>query len=390
MIRKIIIVLPFLLLASLDMYAAAGSGMLTMRDSLYKAYNDLYPHFSTVAGGMGLIAGFGSLVYVFVRAYKMLMLAEPFDVYPILKPFGMGLLLIFYPGFLSLINGVGSIPVNFTNALVGETNETIEVLLNRKLQETSAWKWYNSNDMWGSYGAWVEDNDIDTGVIGEKHITAFAQFAGEQMKFQVKTYAREILFMILSVFYYGCSLLIDVARIFFLLVLGFLGPVAIALSMFDIFSGSLMGWLTRYAHVHLWLPVANIYGFLINSIQINLIQESIVQIETDGTSVFDGTDMAMLAFLFFAALGYFTIPSVSSWIVSPGAGGMGRAMNSVNALPNAASAATGAVVGVGVASAVGAKIAAGSSAAGGGGGAVAAAASAGNSNNHHQYNQLTS
>jgi conjugative transposon TraJ protein len=372
------------------MYAAAGSGMLTMRDSLYKAYNDLYPHFSTVAGGMGLIAGFGSLVYVFVRAYKMLMLAEPFDVYPILKPFGMGLLLIFYPGFLSLINGVGSIPVNFTNALVGETNETIEVLLNRKLQETSAWKWYNSNDMWGSYGAWVEDNDIDTGVIGEKHITAFAQFAGEQMKFQVKTYAREILFMILSVFYYGCSLLIDVARIFFLLVLGFLGPVAIALSMFDIFSGSLMGWLTRYAHVYLWLPVANIYGFLINSIQINLIQESIVQIETDGTSVFDGADMAMLAFLFFAALGYFTIPSVSSWIVSPGAGGMGRAMNSVNALPNAASAATGAVVGVGVASAVGAKIAAGSSAAGGGGGAVAAVASAGNSNNNHQYNQLTS
>jgi conjugative transposon TraJ protein len=385
--RKVIALLPVIFFVSFDVYAATGSGMLTMRDSLYKAYNDLFPHFNTVAGGMGLIAGFGALLYVFVRAYKMLMLAETFDVYPILKPFAIGLLLIFYPGFLGLINGIGNIPVNFTNALVGETNQTIEVLLNKKLQETNAWKWYNTNDMWGSYGAWVEDNDIDTGVIGENHITAFAQFAGEQMKFQIKTYAREILFMILSVFYYGCSLLIDVARIFFLLVLGFLGPVAIAFSMFDVFSGSLVGWLTRYAHVYLWLPIANLYGFLINSIQINLIQESIVQIETDGSSVFDGADMAMLAFLFFAALGYFTIPSVASWIISPGAGGMGRAMNSVNALPNAASAATGAIVGVGVASAVGAKIAAGS---GGGGAAAAAMASSGNSKSNHQYNQLTS
>lgn len=392
MTRKILFILPVLLLLSLDMYAAAGSGMLSMRDSLYKAYDDLFPFFTKISGGMSLIAGFGAMLYVFARAYKMLMLAEPFDVYPILKPFGIGFLLIFYPGFLSIINTIGDLPVNYTNALVGESNQTIEVLLNKKMQETDAWKWYNSNDGWGDYGSWVEDNDIDTGIIGENHIPAFLNFAGEQMKFQVKTYMKEFLFTTLSIFYYGCSLLIDVARMFFLLVLGFLGPLAIALSMFDVFSGSLTGWLTRYAHVYLWLPVANIYAFLINSIQINIIQKSIVQIQADGSSVFDSTDMAMLVFLFFAALGYFTIPSVASWIVSPGAGGMGRAMNQVNAVPNAAGAAAGtasAMVLAGAAGAAGAKVASGAagSSASGSGSSNGATASSGAS--AHQKHLLT-
>lgn len=389
--KKILFVIPLFLLLSLDSQAASGSGMLSMRDSLYKAYDDLFPYFSQVAGGMGLIAGFGALLYVFYRAYKMLMLAEPFDVYPILKPFGIGLLLIFYPGFISLINTIGDLPVNFTNALVGDTNETIEVLLNKKMQETSAWKWYNTNDGWGDYGSWVEDNDIDTGIIGQNHIPAYLNFAGEQFMFQVKTYMKEFLFTALSILYYGCSLLIDVARMFFLLVLGFLGPIAISLSMFDALSGSFAGWLTRYAHVYLWLPIANIYGFLINSIQINIIQKSIVQIQTDGSSVFEGTDMAMLVFLFFAALGYFTIPSVASWIVSPGHGGMGRAMNQVNALPNAAGAAAGTASAVmigGVAGAAGAKAAAGpaGSAASSSSGSGAVAASA---KQYHQERLLT-
>jgi len=384
--------LPLFGLLSLDVQAATGSSMLTMRDSLYKAYNDLFPFFSQVAGGMGLVAGLGALLYVFYRVYKMLMLAEPFDIYPILKPFGIGLLLIFYPGFISLINTIGDLPVNYTNALVGKTNQTIEVLLNKKMRETSAWKWYYNNDGWGDYGSWVEDNDIDTGIIGEKHIPAYLNFAGEQLMFQVKTYMKEFLFTTLSILYYGCSLLIDVARTFFLLVLGFLGPIAIALSMFDVLSGSLIGWLTRYIHVYLWLPIANIYGFLINSIQINIIQKSIVQIQTDGSSVFDGTDMAMLVFLFFAALGYFTIPSVASWIVSPGHGGMGRAMNQVNTLPNAAGAAAGTASAVligGIAGAAGARASSGNNIASGSGSSGSATASATTTKNNHQKELLT-
>ncbi|MEQ9441003.1 MAG: hypothetical protein RIG62_18315 [Cyclobacteriaceae bacterium] len=337
MTRKIWVTsLGLLLLCTPTMAASA------LQDSLYNAYNKLSPQFSAIASGMSLVAGLGAMIYVCIRIYRQILMEEPINFYPLVKPILISLALALYPGLLSIVNAVMAVASNYTASLVGESNETLERMLTQDLVETDAWKHYMGNFGFGDYGSWVEDNEIETS--GPFGIFSMMNFAGEQMLFQFKGYARMLMFDVVSLLYYTASVCIDAARIFFLLILSLLGPIAIALSLFESFSSSLTGWLTRYIHVSLWLPVANLYGFLINEIQISLIDGALVQLNDSGTSSVDSTDMAMLVFLLFAAVGYFTIPSVASWIVHPGHGGS-AAMKQVNFLGNTASAAAGAAMG---------------------------------------------
>ena len=53
------------------------------------------------------IAGLGALFYVAVRIWKSLAAAEPVDVFPLLRPFAIGLCIMFFPSIvLGTINSV--------------------------------------------------------------------------------------------------------------------------------------------------------------------------------------------------------------------------------------------------------------------------------------------
>lgn len=314
----------------------------SLRGNLYEAYDELVPFAVQFAGGMSLVAGIGSILYIFLRVYKMLTLEEQFDVTPLLKPFGIGLLLMFYPGVLGILNGIGNIPVRYTNALVGESSATVEQLVRVDVKATQGWKWYMGSTNRGDYDSWVEDNAIEEdGLFG---ISTRIQFEGERMEFIAKQLIRDFVYEVSSILFFVASLSIDAARVFFLLVLTLMGPFSIALSIFDVFSGSLATWLTRYIYIYLWLPVANIYGFLINHIQINMINDSFVEVAADGSSTLSNTDLGYIVFLLFAGAGYLTIPSATAWIVAPGHQGAG-AMRQVNMLGAAAGSVAGLAAG---------------------------------------------
>ena len=332
--KKAGILLALLLLTAAPSWAQEVTGV---RGAVYDAYTRISPIFTTFAGGMGMIAGLGSLIYVFTRVYQMLMLEHHFDVTPILKPFGLGLLLLFYSGLLGIMNGMMAIPINATQAMVETSEAEVERLVRREVNETQGWKWYMGSSNRGDYDTWVKDNAIDEGF----GISSRIQFEGERMEFIAKQLIRDFVYVVSSSLFFAASLAIDTARLFFLIVLGLLGPFAIALSIFDLFSGSLAQWMTRYIHVSLWLPVANIYGYLINEIQVSMVSSAIIELNADGSSTFSTSDMSMIVFLIFASIGYMTIPSVASWIVAPGHQGA-AAMQQVNAVGNTISAAAGA------------------------------------------------
>lgn len=53
------------------------------------------------------IAGLGALFYVAAKVWQSLARAEPIDVYPLLRPFALGLCIMFFPTFvLGTINTV--------------------------------------------------------------------------------------------------------------------------------------------------------------------------------------------------------------------------------------------------------------------------------------------
>ncbi len=126
---------------------------------------------------------------------------------------------------------------------------------------------------------------------------------------------------ILRILFEAAALCIDTLRTFQLVVLAILGPFVFGLAVFDGFQHSLTNWLARYINIFLWLPVANIFGSIIGKIQEKMIEKDIAEITATGDTLFNSFDAAYLVFMIIGIVGYFTVPTVASFIVNAGAGG---------------------------------------------------------------------
>ncbi len=74
---------------------------------LHTLYREMMPLCSNPTGVAKGIAGLGALFYVAAKVWQALARAEPIDVYPLLRPFAIGLCIMFFPTFvLGTINTV--------------------------------------------------------------------------------------------------------------------------------------------------------------------------------------------------------------------------------------------------------------------------------------------
>jgi len=136
----------------------------------------------------------------------------------------------------------------------------------------------------------------------------------------MKNSIKEWLSEILKIFYEAAALCINTIRIFHLVVLAILGPLAFGISVFDGFQHTLTVWIARYINFFLWLPVANIFGAIMGKIQENMLKVDISQIHDQGNTFFSPTDIGYLIFMIIGIAGYFTVPSVANYIIHAGGG----------------------------------------------------------------------
>lgn len=92
-------------------------------ENLHQILRNLYQEMMPLCGDMiGVakgIAGLGALFYVASRVWQALSRAEPIDVYPLLRPFAIGLCIMFFPTIvLGTINAVMSPVVKGTHTIL--------------------------------------------------------------------------------------------------------------------------------------------------------------------------------------------------------------------------------------------------------------------------------
>lgn len=76
---------------------------------LQNLYTDMMPLCSQMTGVAKGLAGLGALFYVAYRVWQSLARAEPVDVFPLLRPFALGLCIMFFPTIvLGTLNSVMS------------------------------------------------------------------------------------------------------------------------------------------------------------------------------------------------------------------------------------------------------------------------------------------
>jgi conjugative transposon TraJ protein len=327
------ITLAVLPLAAQAQDTALSTGIGGLQSVLDQLYTSMLPMCSQLIGVAQGIAGLAALTYIGVRVLRHIANAEPVDVFPLLRPFGIGIAITLFPYLIALMNGVLSPTVTGTSAMLTNANTAIATLLQQKqaaLESTAQYQAYNGPDANGTLWEVMTANSA-LGSTGE--LSAAFGFLLSKAYYNLKNTIKVWLSEILQLVYEAAALCINTMRTFQLLVLAILGPLVLGLSVFDPFKHTLGAWLARYFNVYLWLPVANIFGAIIANVQTQMIALDIRQIQTSGGTYFGATDTAYLVFLIIGIVGYFTVPSVAGYIVN--AGGSGALPGKVTAMAGA-------------------------------------------------------
>jgi conjugative transposon TraJ protein len=264
-------------------------------------------------------------------------------VYPLLRPFAIGLCIMFFPVFvLGTINAVMSPVVTGTHGIL-ET-QTFDMNKYREQKDQLEYEAMRRNPE----TAWLVDNQAFDQRLEELGIMDAPQMAGMYIergfynfKQTVQNWFRELL----ELLFQAAALIIDTLRTFFLVVLSILGPIAFAISVYDGFHATLTQWITRYISVYLWLPVSDLFSSILARIQVLMLQKDIEQL-SDPNFVPDGSNSVYLVFMIIGIVGYFTIPTVANWIIQ--AGGMGSYNRNVNTVAGKGGSYAGGMAGAAV------------------------------------------
>ena len=313
---------------------------------LRSLYADMLPLCSDMMGIAKGLAGLGALFFIAYRVWKSLAAAEPIEVFPLLRPFVLGLCIMAFPTLvLGPLNGLLSPISNATSHLVDRQAFDLEKYQTQKdeLQRQAMLR-----DPEKAYLISNEEFDKRLDELGwkPKDLMAIAGMYAERAGYQFGQKVREAFRTFLETLFQAASLTIDTVRTFFLIVLALLGPVAFAFSVWDGFQSTLAQWFTRYISVYLWLPVSDLFSSVLARIQVLMLTRDI-EAMSDPTFIPDSSNTVYIIFLIIGIFGYFTIPTVANWIIM--AGGVSqanRAMNqTANRVGNVAAAGAGAAVG---------------------------------------------
>lgn len=276
----------------------------------------------SLQSGAKAIAGMGAVFFIGSRVWKHIANAEAVDFYPLFRPFVLAILIANFAWVTGFIQVLISPVMTASNRMMANSQLGIDQLIAAKqeaMKNGKFWNMYVGESGSGDRNLWYEYSNPGAGEEGwMESIGNGIRFAMEKASYQMQLNAKAWISEVLQVLYQAAGLAINVIRLFYLVILGILGPISFGLAVFDGFQHTLVQWVARYVNVYLWLPVANIFGYIINRIQEEMLKLDISQIEDQGRTFFSSTDTAFLIFMTVAIIGYATVPSVANYIIYAG------------------------------------------------------------------------
>lgn len=287
---------------------------------LLSLYEEMMPLCSDMAGVAKGLAGLGALFYVAVRVWQSLARAEAIDVYPLLRPFAIGLCILFFPTIvLETMNSVLGVIVQGTHSILEE--QTFDMEKYREQKDKLEYEAMMRNP---ETAYLVSDEEFDRqidelGWSPSDMITMTGMYM-DRAAYNIKKSVRDWFRELLELMFAAAALVIDTLRTFFLVVLSILGPVAFAFSVWDGFHSTLSAWFSRYIQIYLWLPVSDLFSTILAKIQILMLQNDIEAMQADPNFSVEASNGVYIVFLVIGIVGYFTIPTVAGWIIQAGGG----------------------------------------------------------------------
>lgn len=345
-----------------DFYRAFES----METAVKTAFTEVLQGMGNLGAVASAIAAIGAGLFIGMRVLGHFARAESIDVFPLLRPFAIGFLVLNFTMVTDFLDTMMKPVVDVTQNMVDiqvTRIQQLEQLRQQKIQEKMAKLDKDS------------DQELSNWSIGN-YLSLLVEKQRLYMNEGFHTFLKNLFYA----FFLAARLVILTTRAFFLIVLTVIGPLAFAIAIFSGFQDSHLMWIARYVQISLWFPMANILGTIVSYLQGKVITLQYLELTNNVPDEAQSGELIYLVFMIIATLCYFTIPTISGYIISSSgvAGALQRMTNmstasvmgamstatspmakdAVNGMGRVAGAAAGfvggaAMMGVGAAAAVG-------------------------------------
>ena len=300
----------------------------------------VWAHFDLFITDAKALAAIFMIIYFAIKSYEMMVGDKQLEVMPLLRPFGLAMIILWWGPFVKMIAFPTDLVTNQTEQMfMSEQTIVNNLRLNRadlmlkvasslytfqaqtEVAEKESDTWYGQ--AWDSVTSTVKEG-ISTVVIPLLELKARLT-VGLQLLFTQLLELLGIWILRLAVY------IIFMIQIIYSTILIILGPFAVAVSILPAFRDSFSTWVARFVSVNLYSGIAYLIMYLCGLMQEYAMTSEISKyrelVGQDGLSaniekmaVFAGNGLlsfgtVIIVFLI-GAICMFTVPSISTWIIS--------------------------------------------------------------------------
>jgi hypothetical protein len=312
------------------------SGMMTFLTGLK---DSIWSNFSLFIGDAQALAAIFMIVFFAIKSYEMMSGDKKLEVMPLLRPFGLAMVILWWGAFAKMVAFPTDLVSTQTQQMFASEQDNVNQLRFQRadLMKQVADSLYNfqaqtevaskESDTW--YGqAW--DSVTSTVKEGISSVVAPLMELKARLQISIQLLMTQILELAGIWILRIATYIIFMIQIIYSSILVILGPFAVAVSILPAFRDSFSTWVARFVSVNLYTGIAYLIMYLCALMQeyalsseISKYQE-LLRPDASGLmskfAVFAGNGILsfgeVIVVFFIGAVCMFTVPSISTWIIS--------------------------------------------------------------------------
>ena len=337
-------------------------GVMTFLGGLKES---IWTHFDLFITDAKALAAIFMIIYFAIRSYEMMVGDKQLEIMPLLRPFGLAMVILWWGVFVKMIAFPTDLVANQTEQMFESEQSTVNDLrINRatlmlavanslytfqaqtEVAEKESDTWYGQ--AWDAVTSTVKQGIAD--VVSPLLELKNRLTVGMQLLFTQLLELMGIWILRIAVY------IVFMIQIIYSSILIILGPFAVAVSILPAFRDSFSTWIARFISVNLYSGIAYLIMYLCGLMQEYALESEISKYQElvgqNGTSA-NLEKMAWFAsngilsfgtviiVFIIGAICMFTVPSISTWIistsgVSSASSNFGRGASTIHGMARAA------------------------------------------------------
>ncbi|WP_256009455.1 plasmid transfer protein [Desertivirga xinjiangensis] len=298
----------------------------------------VWTHYDSFIADAQALAAIFMLIYFGIRSYEMIAGDKKLEVMPLLRPFGLAMIIIWWGSFIKLValptdlvaaqteemfedsqSDVDALRLERAKLMAELADQLFKVQAETEVAKHEADTWYEN--AWESVKSSVKEGfaDVWNPIIDLRN----------RMQISLQLFATSLLETIALWILRICVYFIFIIQIIFSTILIILGPFSVAVSILPAFRDSFTAWIARFVSVNLYSGIAFLVLYVSSLLQHYAMEAEITRykelVDTTGASMEKlGAFASNGIFSFGIVIGTFiigaltmlTVPSISTWVIS--------------------------------------------------------------------------